>query len=176
MGRAKTSKPTSKKSTSKKSTSKKSTTTKGKAVTTTIRGLVEAAREEIVNEYLDDLQSDPDALIAGGVFSLTIQSVFSGMYKTTVETLEVLREIAPYVEGPSVVHRLGILTRQDASAVDVANELVDAFAVSAIDTFGTALAALATDQPDRVPERAKPALSVLVKEAAAIKKELRSYT
>lgn len=159
---------------SNKRTSKKATTTKAGTVTSTIRALVAAAREEIVNEYLDDLQSDSDALIEHGGFTLTVQSVFSGMYKTTGETLAVLREIAPYVEGPGVVHRLGILTRRDVSAVDVANELVDAFAVSAIDTFGTALAALATDQPERVPERARPLLPLLEKQAAAIKKALRS--
>lgn len=143
-------------------------------ISATIRALIEVAREELVDEYLGRLRSNPDELLEHGVFSLTVQSVFSGMYKTTAETLVVLREIAPYVEGPGVVHRLGILARRDVTPVQIANELVDAFAISAIDTFGTALAAIALDQVDRVPRRAQPLLPALMKHAASIKKALRS--
>lgn len=156
-----------------KPTKTKPTKTKPTRLSSIIRDLIQAAREEIINEYLDDLETNADELIVHGVFSLKIQSVFSGMYKATAETLVVLREIAPYVAGPGVVHRLGILANRDATAVQIANELVDAFAVSAVDTFGTALAALATNQAARVPPSAKPLLPHLEKQAAIIKKALR---
>lgn len=41
------------------------------------------------------------------------------------------------------------------------NELVDAYAVSAIDAFGTALVALAHDRPDGVPACVKPYVAAL---------------
>jgi hypothetical protein len=147
----------------------KSKAKKGNRLPEELKGLIEAARIEIENEYLDDLRDDPDELIETGEFSMYIQSIFSGTIDTPAAALPLLETIAPYIEGRALVGRLAAeLKKPGATATSLANELVDAAAVSAIDVFGTALAALASGKPEKVPAAAKPLLPHLEKEAKVI--------
>lgn len=142
----------------------------GKKLTETMAMLADAALGEIESEYLDAIAKNADAAIAKGKFSMTVQSIMSGSIESAPETLPYLTELAPLVTGPTLVERLkNEAEDEDATAVSILNELVDAFCVCAIDKLGTALVALATERPEKVPPEVAPYAGDLAERARRLR-------
>ncbi|MGZ3455711.1 MAG: hypothetical protein ACXVEF_39265 [Polyangiales bacterium] len=137
-----------------------------------LSGLMQSAFIEIENEYLDDIRDDPDAVLAAADFSMTIQSIFSGSFDAPKDTLPLLEVLAPFADGKVITHRLAPEIKKGADATQLLNELVDAYAISAINVFGTAILALALDRPKDVPAVALPFREHLTPHAAALKELL----
>jgi hypothetical protein len=137
--------------------------------------LIEAAGTQIEDEYLDDLREKPAKLIARGKFSDTVQSIFSGAFDSTADTLPLLRELAPLADGKKVLARLERELKKGNDATSLANELVDAFAVSALDALATAIAALATGRDAMVPAAVRPFVPRLAKQVARIERALTDH-
>jgi hypothetical protein len=137
-----------------------------------VKLLIAAAGAQIEDEYLDDLRAKPDKLINRGTFSDTVQSIFSGAFDTPAETLPLLRELAPFGNGAKMLSRLERELAKGEDATSLANELLDAFAVSALDAFATAIAALATGRDAKVPASVKPLVPQLGQQVKRIKNAL----
>jgi hypothetical protein len=92
-----------------------------------------------------------------GRFTETVQSIFGG--NEPAELRRLLREeLAPFVDGPAL--SLALTQVKD----DVYGDLVDQFAIRAIDHLARALVALALDRPTDVPATCMP-----------LEKALKSY-
>lgn len=144
-------------------------------LTPVVRQLIEAAGQELVNEYLDELDDDAEAAVSEGDFGARVQSVFNGAFEKPSEAVPILSELAPFADGAVISSRIGpLLGKRDADVLALAGELADAFAVSALNVLGTAIAALATDQPDRVPPAAQPLVPHLKTQVAKVRRELDS--
>jgi hypothetical protein len=139
-----------------------------------LSGLMQSAFIQIEDGYLDDIRHDPDAVLAAGDFSKTIQSIFSGSFDAPKETLPLLEVLAPFADGNVITRRLAREIKRGADATQLLNELVDAYAVSAINVFGTAIVALALDRPKAVPALALPLREHLAPHADALKRLLRA--
>lgn len=138
-------------------------------VTGEIATLIESAFQQIEDDYLDAIRRKPDAVLAARDFAKTIQSIFSGSFDTPKETLPLLEELAPFADGRVITRRLAGSLRKGADATELSNELVDAYAVSAINVFGTAIVALALGRPGDVPAAALPFRTQLAVRAASLK-------
>ena len=79
-----------------------------------------------------------------GNFTETVQSVFGGSELGEARRL-LSKELAPFVDGPA----LGLALAEVGD--DVPSDLVDQFAIKAIDDLARALVALALDRPGDVP-------------------------
>lgn len=145
---------------------------KGGKLSDDLKILIEAAGTQIEDEYLDQLRAKPDKLIAKGTFSDTVQSIYSGAFDSADETLPLLRQLAPFANGAKMLGRLESELKKGEDATSLANELVDAFAVSALDAFATAIAALATGRDTKVPAAVKPLAPHLAQQVTRIKQAL----
>lgn len=140
---------------------------KAAAVSEDLLQLMEAAFGEIEP---DEVRENPTRVLAKADFSTTIQSIYSGAFDEAKDTLPLLKSLAPFADGRVIAARLASEAKaSNATATSVLSELVDAFAVSAINAFGTAIVALAIDRPDDVPKTAAPYLAQLKPHAEALR-------
>lgn len=123
-------------------------------------------------KYLDDLRSKPDKTIAGGTFSETVQSIFAGAFEDPADALPLLRDLAPFADGAKKLSRLEAALKKGDVEIDATDELLDAFAVSTLDAFATAIAALATGRDASVPVSVKPLVPHLAQQVTRIKQAL----
>lgn len=129
--------------------------------------LVEGALAQL-EEVLGD--GKPEKLLAEpkrtkglrGAFTQTVQSVFGGPEPDEARRL-LREELAPFVDGPALA--LALATIGD----DVHGDLVDQFAIRAIDDLARALLALALDRPDDVPATCAPYRDELAERADSVK-------
>ncbi len=143
---------------------------KASAVSEDLLQLMEAAFGEIEP---DEVRENPTRVLAKADFSTTVQSIYSGAFDSAKDTLPLLKTLAPFADGSVIFARLTSEAKDsNATATSVMNELVDAFAVSAINAFGTAIVALALDRPDDVPKTAAPYLAQLKPHADALRASL----
>lgn len=129
---------------------------KPKVVAEEVLQIMESAFVEIEGEYLDEIRENPDKVLEEATFSMTIQSIYSGSFEEAKDALPVLRALAPFADGRIVAGAIAKEVESGADALSMIGEIVDAFCISAINLFGTAIVALALDRPKDVPAVAGP--------------------
>jgi hypothetical protein len=118
--------------------------------------IVECALAQI-EEEIGGLQDDPAPYLKApkwkgslrGAFTESVQGVFAGALEPKEARRMLAKELAPFVDGPS-------MKIAKAAAKGDFEELVDQFAIRAIDELARGLVALALQRPDFVPACCAP--------------------
>ena len=118
--------------------------------------IVECALAQI-EEELDGIQDDPAPYLKKpkwkgslrGAFTQSVQGVFAGALDAKEGKRLLAEDLAPFVDGPS-------MKIAKAAAKGDFEELVDQFAIRAIDELSRGMVALALERPDDVPACCAP--------------------
>lgn len=89
-----------------------------------------------------------------GDFTESVQTIFSGLDAAECRRL-LAADFAPFVDGPALAMALQHLSPGKASRafdVDMLNELLDQFAIRAVDDMARALLAMALERDAEVPQ------------------------
>jgi hypothetical protein len=135
-----------------------------------------------IEESVDDLQAKPGPFLRApthtkslrGAFTETVQGIFGGAVDAS-EARRLLREdLAPFVDGRALA--VALLAAQGKQktlqADDFLGELVDQFAIRAVDDVARALVALALGRAADVPATCASLATALAPHVAKVKKLL----
>jgi hypothetical protein len=114
-----------------------------------------------LGEVIDDAKDDPNAYLRApkwkpsyvlrGLFTESVQSIYSGAIDAKEACRMLGEELAPFVDGAALAMVLRACADEVKDADDLYGEIVDHFAIRAVDDLARGLLALALDRPNEVP-------------------------